>query len=260
MKLNLTVNQHSEYKTWGQFFPDKKVNLKKLPYHRSWFTLMDRLLNDPRCANIEKKLSEELEEDINVEIYPPPELLFNALILTTFEKVSVIIIGQDPYFNKNQAMGLSFSVPHGVEIPSSLDNVFKNQLKFNTIKKRPDHGNLDFWALQGCLMLNSSLTVKNGVENKNCHQGIWRWFTNAIIKYISDTKENNVFVLWGKDAYDKMSLIDLDKHEAVASSHPSGLSCAKPMCNEPAFNNCDHFEKINTYLIKSNKTPIIWQL
>lgn len=260
MKLNLCSEEYSKYKTWGQFFPDKKVNLKKIPYHRSWCSIMEKIFEDSRCANIEAKLSAELEENIDVVIYPPPELLFNSLLLTTLDKLSVVIIGQDPYFSKGQAMGLSFSVPHGVSVPSSLENIYKNQLKFGKINKKPTHGNLEFWALQGCLMLNSSLTVKDGPDNKNCHQNNWRWFTNAIIKHISDVKENVAFVLWGKDACDKINLIDLDKHEVITSSHPSGLSCAKPMGNSPAFNDCDHFGKINTYLKKSKVMPIVWQL
>lgn len=260
MHLNLTTEQLSKYKRWGQFFPDKKVKLNMLPYHYSWEPLMQKLFSDPRCANIETKLSTELEEDIDVIIYPPPELVFNALILTPFEKVTAVFLGQDPYFSAGQAMGLCFSVPYGTDTPSSLTNVYENQLKFKTIKKRPKHGNLDFWALQGCLMLNSSLTVKDGAENKNCHQNQWRWFTNAIISYVSANKINVVFALWGADAYDKMCLIDLDNHEVTASSHPSGLSCHKPMKNEPAFAHCDHFNKINTYLEKSGKEPFVWQL
>ncbi len=260
MPINLTTEELSKYKTWGEFFPDKKVSLKKLPYHHSWDKLMEKLFSDPRCTNIESKLSAELEDDINVIIFPPPELLFSALILTPFDKVSVVFIGQDPYFSKGQAMGLCFSVPHQTDTPSSLKNMYENQLKFNIIKKRPKHGNLEFWALQGCLMINSSLTVKEGPENKICHQNQWRWFTNAIITYISQNKENVIFALWGNDAYNKMCLIDLDKHEVTASSHPSGLSYTKPMQNEPAFIACNHFGKINTYLEKNNKEPIVWQL
>lgn len=260
MSINLTKKQLSKYKTWGQFFPDKKVKLNKLPYDYRWTSLMESLFNDPRCANIENKLSSELETDIDVIIYPPPELVFNALTLTTFNKVTTVIVGQDPYFSEDQAMGLSFSVPLNTDIPSSLNNIYSNQLKFGHITKKPSHGNLEFWALQGCLMLNSSLTVKHGAENKNCHQNIWRWFTNAILKYISNEKENIMFVLWGKDAYDKMALIDLDKHEVTCSSHPSGLSYTKPMGNEPAFFNCDHFGKINMHLISKSIEPIVWQL
>lgn len=259
MKINLNKETLSKYKSWGEFFPDKKVSLKKLPYHHSWNKIMEKLFDDPRCLNLEKKLTAELEEDINVVIYPPPELVFNFALLTSFDKTSVVIIGQDPYFNSDQAMGLSFSVPHDVDVPSSLNNIYTNMLSFNRIKKKPNHGNLEFWAIQGCLMLNSSLTVKDGADNKNCHQNHWRWFTNSLIKYISDEKENVIFVLWGKDAYDKMPLIDLDKHDVTTSSHPSGLSCNKPMGNSPAFVKCDHFGKINEYLEKTNREPIVWQ-
>lgn len=268
MTLELNNEKYSKYKTWGEFYPNKVVNLKKLNYHRSWADLFDKLFADERFKNLEAKLSSELEDDSDVIIHPAPELVFNSFFLTPLDKVSVVFIGQDPYFSHSklggrivhQAMGLSFSVPHGTEVPSSLQNVYRNMVKYNVIKKKPTHGNLEFWALQGCLMLNSALTVKDGPDNKNCHQNNWRWFTNAVIKYISDNKKGVVFVLWGKDAYDKMSLIDLDEHEVIASSHPSGLSCNKTMGKEPAFDDLDHFNKINEYVKKAGKEPIVWQL
>lgn len=260
MKTNLNVDDYKKYKTWSEFFPNKKVKLNKIPYDVSWKPMMKKLFADPRCKNIEEKLSEELEANENVCMYPPPELLFNSFMLTSFDKVSVVIFGQDPYFSPNQAMGLAFSVPCDQDIPSSLDNVFKNQIKFNRIQKKQPHGNLEYWASQGCLLLNSSLTVKDGPKYKNCHQNDWKWFTNAIVQYISDEKDHVVFSLWGKDACNKMSLIDLEKHQTTRSSHPSGLSCAKPMGVEPAFNNCDHFGKINEYLKNKSKPEIIWQL
>ena len=131
-------------------------------------------------------------------MYPLPDLLFNAFHLTDLHKLSVVLIGQDPYFNCDEelncpeAMGLSFSIPIGIKIPSSLQNIFKNLLKFGHIDEIPKHGNLESLALQGCLMLNSSLSVLGGSEYKNCHQYVWKWFTDEIIKYISNRTKNVV--------------------------------------------------------------------
>lgn len=265
MTTNLTIQEYSKYKTWHSFFPDRQVNLKKIKYHCSWNEMFQRLFSDNKLQKIEKILSDELEDD-NVEIHPAPELLFNAFLLTPLDRVKVVIIGQDPYFdhevfngiNVHQAMGLSFSVPDGVKTPSSLQNIYANQLKNGHIKKIPKTGNLEFWAIQGCLLLNSSLTVKDGKDNRNCHQNNWRWFTDFIIKYISDNCKNVVFVLWGSDALSKMNLIDVDEHEVLISSHPSGLSCAKPLGNHKPFNDSDHFGKINQFLEKKGMRKIIW--
>jgi uracil-DNA glycosylase len=109
-------------------------------------------------------------------------------------------------------------------------------------------------------MINSSLTVLHGSANKNCHANVWKWFTDKIIKYISDKTKNTVFVLWGSNAYEKINLIDLDEHEVIISSHPSGMSADKKMKNFPAFNDNDHFGKINEYLKKHNKDEIIWSI
>jgi uracil-DNA glycosylase len=256
----MNTSDLQNYKSWGEFFPNAKVELNKIPYHKSWKTIMEKLFNHQKCKRLEEALSLELTNDIDVVIYPPPELLFNAFLLTKVKKVSVVIIGQDPYFNEDQAMGLSFSVPHDTDIPSSLVNIFNNLKKYNHIDKKPTHGNLENWASQGCLMLNSSLTVKQGTENKNCHQNLWKFFTDGIIKYISENKTNVIFVLWGSNAFEKMELIDLDNHEITASSHPSGLSASKKMKNEPAFNNCDHFGNINKYFEKNNLKIIDWNL
>ena len=199
-------------------------------------------------------------------MYPLPELLFNAFHLTHLTNLSVVIIGQDPYFNSEeigetycpQAMGLSFSIPVDIAIPSSLQNIYKNLITYKHIEEMPKHGNLESWALQGCLMLNSSLTVLDGSNNKNCHQHIWKWFTDEIIRYISNNTEKVVFVLWGNDALNKMPMIDLDKHEVVVSSHPSGFSVDKPLKNYPSFKDCDHFGKINDYLKKLGKPVVRW--
>lgn len=269
MDIPLSHDKYVEYKTWGEFFPDANVNLRSIKFHHSWFDMFEKLFNDKKFANIiEKKLSDELKEDLEVIIHPAPELIFNAFLLTRFDTLSVVIIGQDPYFLKEtcggitvqQAMGLSFSVPHGLAVPSSLDSVYRNMLKNGHVTKRPTHGNLEFLALQGVLWLNSALTVKDGRDNVGCHLQTWSWFTDAIIRYISANKEHVVFVLWGKHAVDKMSLIDTDKHDVVVSTHPAGQSCATPQKWGLAFNDVDHFGKINGYLEKKNKEGIVWQV
>lgn len=255
----LTKEKYKEYKSWSEKYTDK-VSLKKISYGESWNVLFKKLFLDKRIENIENKLQEHITK--KELIFPKPHFLFNTFRLTEFDKVKVVIIGQDPYFEDEdsvpQAMGLSFSVPFGITVPSSLKNIYSNLIKFGNIKKIPKHGNLEKWASQGCIMLNSALTVTKG--NKNIHQDIWRWFTNEVIKYISENKEHVVFVLWGSDAYSKLNLIDLDKHEAVISSHPSGLSANKPMKEYSAFNDLDSFGQVNKYLKKWNLEVIDWNL
>lgn len=156
-------------------------------------------------------------------------------------------------------MGLSFSVPNGFKLPTSLVNIFKNMIKYNVINEMPKNGNLSKWAEQGCLMLNCSLTVQQGISNS--HTKHWKWFTDFIIEYISDNLENVIFVLWGKNAIEKLSLINNNKnHKFIISSHPSGLSCNHKIGIFPAFNDVDHFNQINEFLCENNKDPIDWKL
>jgi len=253
-----------KYKTWYEVFPDKKVKLEELYIHSSWKHIFKKIQNDnqEKWNDINNALSECLAENLN--IFPHPDLVFSAFNKTPFDKIKVVIIGQDPYHNERtsknipEAIGTSFSVPIGVDIPSSLKNIYKNALKYKQMLHYPSHGNLDFWAYQGCLMLNTSLTViKN---NPNVHASIWKWFTDKIIETISDKKSNVAFALWGAPAYSKNILIDSDKHFISASSHPSGLSCNNPMKNFPAFVNCDHFGSINKHLKSHSKKQILWQI
>lgn len=262
--ISTNTYKNNKLKSWTNMFNDNKVKLNKIKYDCSWNVLFKELLSDPKIKMIESELSKCLiEQDI---IYPYPELLFNAFYITNYDNLKVVIIGQDPYFdniNDNdiiipQAMGLAFSVPYNVLIPSSLKNIYKNLEKNNHITKLPLDGNLEYWAAQGCLMLNSALSVKFGNQNKNCHKYIWRWFTDKVIKYISKNKDHVIFVLWGADAHSKLNLIDLDKHEVIISSHPSGLSCDKPLKGYPPFNQYDHFGEINKILIKWGINPIVW--
>nr|QBK89182.1 MAG: uracil-DNA glycosylase [Mimivirus LCMiAC02] len=263
--MSLNINNYP-YKTWGETFPNHKVTFDKLYIEDSWGKFFDAEMKKPYFKKrILDPLSEELKESNGtIKIFPYPELLFNAFNTTPIDDVKVVIIGQDPYFNcinhKDkqipQAMGLSFSVPCGMPIPSSLSNIYKNLKKYNHISKSTKHGNLKLWAVQGCLMLNASLTVRYG--EKNSHSNLWRSLTDKIIKYISDKKENIVFVIWGGSALRKLRLINSNKHKVIISSHPSGLSYNKKLRNYPPFSECDHFGEINNFLMEQKKRIILW--
>lgn len=192
------------------------------------------------------------EKTIGKIIYPPGPLIFNAFKQTPFSKVKAVIIGQDPYHNKGQAHGLSFSVPDGMAKPPSLVNIFK-ELKNDLGIETPQSGNLEKWALQGVLLLNASLTVR---QNEPCsHAKIgWLQFTDQVIKKISDLKEGIVFLLWGKFAHEKQILIDETKHFVLKAAHPSPFSADK------GFFGCKHFSKTNDLLMKQQKSPIDWKL
>ena len=256
----LTQKLYKQYPSWNDKYPNNEVDLTDVSFHSSWKPMFKTLFSDPKFVLIEDGLSNELKNsDGNLSMYPLPDFVFHAFRLTTFDKVKVVIIGQDPYFNKGEAMGLSFSVPFGATVPSSLKNIYLNMWKNKNIKSVPQFGNLEFWAQQGCLMLNTSLTVLDGDKNKNCHQNLWKWFTDKIIRYISEKGDKIVFVLWGGNALEKLSLIDLDKHDVVVSSHPSGLSCNKSLKSYPSFDSFDHFGEINSILRKWGKEEILWQ-
>lgn len=249
-----------KYKSWKDKFKNKKIIIK-IDNVLSWDKFLKEILDDTEkdFSEIEDKLNDSLIKKKN--IYPYPDLLFYAFRCSPYKDLKVVILGQDPYFNYEhvpQATGLSFSVPDGVKIPSSLNNIYKNMIKYKVIKKFPKTGNLEHWANQGCLMLNASLTVEE--KNPNVHYKLWKWFTDGIIKKISDEKKNIIFVLWGAFATKKKYLIDDKKHHILISSHPSGLSCNRPMKQYPAFMNYNHFGEINKLLKKNNKKEIIFDL
>jgi uracil-DNA glycosylase len=245
-------------KSWKDFFPDK-INFKSLFPHNDWediFIEAESLLDEPTQIN------QLVKDDSEAISFPYPSLVFNTFYLTPLSHVKVVILGQDPYFNlqKNipEAMGLSFSVPLNVPIPSSLNNIFKNLLKFKHIDAIPAHGNLENWAHQGVLLLNTALTVQHKFPNS--HSDEWKSFTNFIIKKISSTNNNVVFILWGNPALSKFNLIDNKKHHVIISSHPSGLSCNNKLKNYSAFVDQDHFGLANSYLISHSIKPIDWNL
>lgn len=187
---------------------------------------------------------------LNRTVYPVPQSVFNAFNLCPFDKVKVVIIGQDPYHGPGQAHGLAFSVPSDVTIPPSLRNIYK-EIQNDLGVTVPDHGNLERWATQGVLLLNATLTVEHGQAGS--HQGIgWELFTDAVIRTVSDQKEHVVFLLWGRYAQTKRELIDTETHLVLEAPHPSPLSA------HSGFFGCKHFSQANEYLKKHHKEPIAW--
>ena len=185
-------------------------------------------------------------------IYPPGKLIFNAFNLCPFDKVKVVIIGQDPYHGPGQAHGLCFSVNDGVPFPPSLLNIFK-EIKNDIGTDAPTTGNLTRWAEQGILLLNATLTVRAHQAGSHQNRG-WETFTDAIIKKINDHPEKIIFLLWGAHAQKKAALIDTTKHVILTAPHPSPLSAHR------GFLSCKHFSKVNEFLIKTGRIPIDWRL
>lgn len=185
-------------------------------------------------------------------IYPPQSDVFNALKFTPFEKVKVVIIGQDPYHGPDQAMGLCFSVKEGVKKPPSLGNIFK-ELHSDLGITPPAHGALTSWAHQGVLLLNATLTVE--AHNAASHANIgWQRFTDKVITALNLHNKTIVYLLWGAYAQKKAALIDQSKHKILCAPHPSPLSAHR------GFLGCKHFSKANQLLDKAGRTPIDWQL
>lgn len=244
--------------SWDKKFVNK-VLIKDLYIEDSWKDIINKLLNDERIKNIEYMLNNYKDK---INIYPYPDYLFHAFNLIPIDKVNIIIIGQDAYHNiyNNipQAMGLAFSVQPTIPLPSSLKNIFNNMKHFGHIKDIPSNGDLTYLAKQGCLLINSALTV---FENKaNSHKQLWQWFTDYIIEYISNNYKDLIFVLWGAYAYKKIKYINTDIHKVIISSHPSGLSYKKRLNNFPSFSENDHFGQINEYLEQFNKPKINYNI
>lgn len=183
-------------------------------------------------------------------VYPPPAQIFHAMDACPFDKVRVVILGQDPYHGHGQAHGLSFSVPDGVPPPPSLQNIFK-EIRDDLGVPLPTSGNLDRWAHQGVLLLNATLTVDAG--HAGSHQGKgWEPFTDAVIQTLSDKREHLVFLLWGRYAQQKASLIDASRHLILQAPHPSPFSAYS------GFFGCKHFSKANKYLTEHGLEVIKW--
>ena len=217
---------------------------------QSWKEVLHGEFSKPYFQQIAAHL--KTERATGATIYPPGPLIFNAFDKTPFDKVKVVLLGQDPYHGKGQAMGLSFSVPDGVKPPPSLENIFK-ELHDDIGMAIPDTGNLTKWAEQGVFLLNAILTVR--AKEPASHQKIgWQQFTDKVIQILSDEKEGVVFLLWGKFAHEKQVLIDATKHHILKAAHPSPYSADK------GFFGCKHFSKTNELLAKEGKDPIDWSL
>lgn len=191
-----------------------------------------------------------VEEKSQYAVYPPGNLIFNAFDQTPFNKVKVVVLGQDPYHGKGQAHGLCFSVPNGIPAPPSLVNIFKEINKDLGIAI-PSHGNLEAWAKQGVLLLNATLTVRAN-QPLSHHKKGWETFTDRVIEILSAEKTGIVFLLWGNSAKVKEQLIDSSKHYVLKAAHPS------PFSANNGFFGCKHFSKTNEILEKQNLTPIDW--
>ncbi len=185
-------------------------------------------------------------------IYPPGPKIFNAFNSTPLDTVKAVILGQDPYHGQGQAHGLCFSVPHGIKPPPSLVNIFK-ELHADLGIGIPSHGNLEAWTRHGVLLLNATLTVRASGAGSHQGQG-WEQFTDRVIKVISEQSEHVVFLLWGRYAQAKETLIDTDKHMVLKAAHPSPFSAYN------GFFGCRHFSKTNSYLDEMGRQQIDWRL
>lgn len=214
--------------------------------HPSWRPYLQAEFKQPYFQELSAFLHQQYDQKT---IFPPKNQVFSAFA-TDLDQVKVVIIGQDPYHGPGQAHGLAFSVRPGVQTPPSLQNIFKEiSQEYGT--PLPQSGNLKRWADQGVLLLNNTLTVE--AHRAGSHRGRgWEEFTAHIIRLLSDKKEHLVFLLWGRDARSKKSLIDTQKHLVLEAAHPSPLSAYH------GFFGCNHFRLTNDYLQKHGQTPINW--
>ncbi len=223
----------------------------------SWQKILQKELQDPYLIDLAAFVEKEYALALDAT-YPPKPLIFNAFSQTPVEELKVVIVGQDPYHGPGQAHGLSFSVPHGVKPPPSLNNIFK-ELEADEKIAPPKHGCLINWAKQGVLLLNATLTVRRGEPLS--HHGLgWERFTDSVIHKLQQHQEPLVFVLWGKSAQDKCRFLregtssTASPHLILTAAHPS------PYSANQGFFGCRHFSKINEFLKKYGKTPIDWSL
>lgn len=264
---------------WKDVFPDNKIKLRNLVFNSRWNNFFDIVEKKSYFSNMEKILSGYLSKN-TCPIYPLPELVFNSLNVIAPDRIKVVIIGQDPYINYEningkdipQAMGCSFSVPYNYPKPPSLTNIYQNLEDFGHVKKKPDGGCLAGWIMQGCLMLNASMTVF--YKQSNSHKSVWQEFTKDLIKYINEKCDKVVFLAWGKDAHTLCLNVDPHKHCIITSSHPSpyaytnsytGFQYGLDIVNRksttyPPFKSTDHFGRANEYLKNNGKKEIYWDL
>lgn len=215
----------------------------------SWKTVLRKELQQSYIKDLKAFLESEYSHNV---IFPPRHLIFEAFNRTPFNKVKVVILGQDPYHQSGQSHGLAFSVPKNVKIPPSLRNIYKSLKNDFEAFEIPLHGNLSSWADQGVLLLNTTLTVRESQAGSHQRKG-WEKFTDQVIHLLSEKKTGLVFLLWGRPAQEKEKLIDTEKHCVLKSVHPSPLSAHR------GFLENKHFSKANQYLIRHGEEPIDWQ-
>lgn len=220
----------------------------------SWLRVLEHEFSEPYLASLAAFVARE--RNLGVPVYPPEELVFNAFWQTPYSDAKVLIMGQDPYHGPGQAHGLSFSVPEGVALPPSLQNIFK-ELEQDMGCKKPPHGCLLSWARQGVLLLNATLTVRQGEPMSHSGKG-WERFTDQVVSALSKKKDPVIFVLWGKFAQEKClrlkELADNKRHLILKAPHPSPLSAHQ------GFIGCRHFSQINEFLTKIGSSQIDWNL
>lgn len=214
-----------------------------------WDNLIGEEFNKDYFQTLCKKLTEEYKK---YNIFPAKENIFNALKYTPYNDVKVVLLGQDPYHGAGQAHGLAFSVQKGIQKPPSLINIFK-ELYSDLGITPPNHGCLTDWAKQGILLLNTTLTVREGEANSHKNFG-WITFTDKIIEVLNRREDPVIFLLWGKNAADKLPLITESRHYVLMAAHPSPLSASR------GFLGCRHFSKVNEILKRIGKEPINWEI
>lgn len=214
----------------------------------SWKARLQNEFNQGYFSTLADFVRQEYAQAI---VYPPAKLIFNAFDQCPFDKVKVVILGQDPYHEPEQAHGLAFSVPSGVKFPPSLQNIFKEIRSDIGVEPMAD-GNLERWAKQGVLLLNATLTVREHQAGSHQQKG-WETFTDAVVHQLAAHREQLVFLLWGSYAQRKGSFIDTHKHLVLKSAHPSPLSAYR------GFFGNKHFSQTNRYLLSIGKTPIDWK-
>jgi len=224
--------------------------MKKIQLDESWLSRLEDQFELPYMQKLREFLITRKQHQ--AVIYPPGSQIFNALNSTPLDQVRVVILGQDPYHGPGQAHGLCFSVQHGVRIPPSLANIYR-EIHSDLGLEPPQHGFLQSWAEQGVLLLNAVLTVERGQAGSHQGKG-WETFTDVIVQLLNDEREGLVFMLWGSYAMKKGAVIDRRKHLVLKAPHPSPLSAHR------GFLGCKHFSSANEYLVNHGHSPVDWSV
>lgn len=224
------------------------MNPEDVKIEESWKKVLSEEFAKKYFDQIKQRLVETRSK--GKKIYPPGSLIFNAFDSTPFERVKAVVVGQDPYHGPGEAMGLCFSVPRGIRVPPSLQNIYK-EIYTDLGYDIPSHGDLTSWTSQGVLLLNAILTVEHRQAASHRSFG-WEQFTDAVIKKLSDIRDNLVFLLWGRFAQSKSNLVDQSKHHVLTAPHPSPLA--------QGFLGCKHFSKTNELLAKNGFEIIDWKI